>query len=147
MTVEQPVYRVTVMGYMPDNDVARKRHEYHLARGQKLVTTKFTYQRNLAFHRKAFALVNVIFDSSEGWETIEQLRKALTIRSGYVDKVIINPQTGETHIIPKSWAFNKMEQEEFEQLFNDMKTVALEMLPQGWDSALIETAVMEIVGF
>lgn len=140
---EKALYKVTPLGYLPWNEKGKQKHELHLQKPNDLIALDLVQKRNYEFHKKAFALVKLIFKHTEGWETESQLREALTYRAGYVDHVIVNTHTGESYIKAKSWAFDKMQEDEFIKLFDDMKTIALEMLPDGWTDEMI----MEIINF
>jgi len=44
-----------------------------------------TKPRNLRFHRKAFALFNMVFENQEIYTNLDDLREDLTIEAGYFD--------------------------------------------------------------
>jgi len=71
-------------------------------------------KRNYEFHKKYFALVNLCFDNQETFTEFEDLRNYLTMKAGYVKK--INTGTGQM-ILPLSISFTKMDNIEFEQLY------------------------------
>ena len=73
--------------------------------------------RNLAFHRKYFGLLNTVISNTEAFKDVNHLRAILCIEIGYYDE-LINPLTGEIKIIPKSISFSKMDNVEFEELYN-----------------------------
>jgi len=85
----------------------------------ELVVLKSRQQRNLQFHRKAFALLNVVFEAQEKYDTPEQLRLAMTLAAGYVTQFEIDEKTV---LIPESWAFDNKEMtpERFESLYSSM---------------------------
>jgi len=71
-------------------------------------------KRNYEFHKKYFALVNLCFDNQETFTEFEDLRNYLTMKAGYVKK--IETGTGQM-ILPLSISFAKMDNIEFEQLY------------------------------
>jgi len=82
--------------------------------------------RNPKFHRKAFALLNLVWPHTN-YPTVDRLRSAMTIGAGFVDEVV-NPLTGEVSWVPKSWEFAQMDNMEFEELFNRLVDVGIKLL-------------------
>jgi len=82
--------------------------------------------RNLMFHRKAFALFNLVFENQERFDNLDHLRKYLTIKAGFFDEV----NTGKgVMILPKSIKFEKMDNVEFEEFYNGViKVIEKELL-------------------
>mgnify|MGYP003605637100 CR=1 FL=1 len=76
----------------------------------------FKNVRNPKFHRKFFALLNMVFQNQEMYKNIEHLRRQLTIESGYYDlSVTIH---GEEIKEPKSISFSNMDNTEFSDFYN-----------------------------
>lgn len=100
--------------------------------------------RNVKLHRKAFALLKMVHPHTE-YPNIEILRKAMTIGAGYVD-TLVNPMTGEVSLVPKSWAFTNMDDEEFNDLYSRLIDVALKLVAgstrEDWEQAEYEIAMM-----
>lgn len=72
--------------------------------------------RNIRFHRKLFALLNMVFQNQEIYNNIEHLRKDLTIESGYYD---LRPNIhGEEIKEAKSISFANMDQDEFDSYYS-----------------------------
>lgn len=71
-------------------------------------------KRNYLFHKKYFALINLCFENQDIFEDIDDLRYYLTMKSGYVKQI----NTGKGIMpIPKSISFSKMDEIEFEDLY------------------------------
>lgn len=93
----------------------------------------FTKFRNIGFHRKYFALLNVAYDnwtpgkieSKYGTpeKNFDRFRADLTILAGFYETTI--RLNGETRIEPKSISFGAMGQEEFEDLYSKTIDVLL----------------------
>ena len=82
--------------------------------------------RNLMFHRKFFALINLVFENQETFDNSEDLRYYLTMKAGFYKKV--KTPTGEM-FIPKSLKFDKMDNVEFEEVYNGaIKVIEKELL-------------------
>ena len=97
------------------------------------VKARVTRQRNPAFHRKFFALLNLGF---EAWEpaggeykgepvqkNFEQFRNDVTVLAGFYDVTVT--LKGETRLTAKSISFANMEQDDFDKLYNAVVNVLL----------------------
>ena len=115
----------------------------------------FSRERNAAFHRKAFALLTVVFNA---WDTpeleykgqpvqrdIERLREDMTILAGFYTPVF--KYDGTLQPKPKSWAFGSMDQDEFENLYSRLIDVALNKILTGYTREDIDDQVNKILGF
>jgi len=71
--------------------------------------------RNVAFHRKFFALINMVYENQEKYNNIEHLRRDLTIASGFYEQH--ETFTGQIRTEPKSISFAKMSQDDFDKLY------------------------------
>lgn len=82
-------------------------------------------KRNYEFHKKYFALINLCFENQELFETIEELRYYLTMKSGYYRKV--ETPKGEMYL-PKSISFSNMDEIEFDKLYQKTITEVMTLL-------------------
>jgi len=93
--------------------------------------------RNIKLHRKAFALLNLLYPHTE-YPSIDMLRQAMSIGAGYVD-LVPNALTGEVSYVPKSWAFSELDDLGFSELYNALVNVALKLVPgssrSDWENA------------
>lgn len=78
---------------------------------------EFKNARNPKFHAKFFALLNLVVENTEQFKDVNHLRMILAIECGWYEE-LINPLSGEITIIPKSISFAKMDNDEFEDLYN-----------------------------
>ena len=83
--------------------------------------------RNLNFHRKYFALINCAWeyqneDTTKHFKNVECFRKTVEIAAGNCEPVY-NLQLGQWVEIPKSIAFDKMDENEFRDLYERVKDV------------------------
>lgn len=109
---------------MYDDDYEEKKK---LKRGQVYVASISVF-RNVGLHRKYFSLINC------AWEYLtepqqefyhknkEYFRKSLEVSAGYCD-TIYNHKLGSFVDIPKSVAFDKMDESEFQDLYRDVKYI------------------------
>lgn len=72
--------------------------------------------RNLAFHKKFFALINLVFDNQERYSNADDLRYDLTIDAGFFERRI--DLDGDEVKKPKSISFAKMDDHEFSELYD-----------------------------
>jgi len=98
-------------------------------------------------HRKFFALLNLVAENSETYDTTEKALVAVKLVTGYADP-IIDPTTGELIQVPRSIAYDAMDQDEFEGFYSaaidgvlrhiltsmdrDTADRLLEMIIEGW---------------
>jgi hypothetical protein len=79
-----------------------------------LVTVKMP--RNIKFHRKMFALYNLVFQNQEQYRLLDDLRRDITIEAGfYRERTNIN---GEVIKEAESISFANMDDDVFSQLYN-----------------------------
>lgn len=72
--------------------------------------------RNVGFHRKFFALINMVYENQERYTNIEHLRRDLTIASGFYEEHVTF--TGQRRTEPMSISFSKMNQRDFDKLYS-----------------------------
>lgn len=80
--------------------------------------------RNLGFHRKFFALINMIFDNQELYNNLDRLRKDLVIEAGFYNEWA--DLHGELHKEAKSISFGSMKEEEFQDLYSKVIDVIVQ---------------------
>jgi hypothetical protein len=111
------------LAYNSDYEVAKK------IKVNEPIEFEFKNVRNYEFHKKYFALINMVFDNQELYNDINDLRHDLIISAGYY-KEQTNIQ-GERIKIAKSISFAKMDELEFQELYNKTIDVVVNWL--GWD--------------
>lgn len=73
--------------------------------------------RNGQHHRKFFALLHLIAENSEVYDTTEKALVAVKLVTGYADP-FIDPKTGELVQLPRSIAYDAMDQDEFDAFYS-----------------------------
>jgi len=116
---------------------------------------KITQPRNIAFHRKAWALLQVIYDAWEPSElthkgvkvqkNLESLRNDLTILAGYYTSEF--KYDGTLRLRAKSWSFASMSQEDFEEMYSKIIDVALAKILINYSRDDIDYHVEQILRF
>lgn len=93
--------------------------------------------------RKFFALCSVVQPHQETYPTVEHFRKALTCALGFSDSFKL--PDGRTILIPQSIAFDKMDDAEFDALFDRaVHFICARILPSV-NGADLEREVAEIM--
>jgi hypothetical protein len=119
------------------------------------VTATVKRQRNPAFHRKMFALLNFAFDA---WEpaakeykgqpvqkNFEQFRRDVTILAGYYETSY--NLKGEVRLTPKSISFGSMDEDEFGQLYSAIINVILSRILTKYTRDDLDTVVENLLRF
>lgn len=82
----------------------------------EMVICSVTKPRNIQFHRKFFALLNMIFQNQEIYQHLDDLRHDLIIEAGYFEE---RPNLyGEPIKKPKSISFAAMDDYQFNELYS-----------------------------
>lgn len=95
--------------------------------------------RNLKFHRKAFALMQLAYENQEQYTDFDKFRRALTIEAGYFDDLKL--LDGTTIREAKSLSFAKMDEDEFGKLYNSLINTILRVVLPGTDRPELEAQV------
>ena len=82
----------------------------------KTVKCKISMPRNVMFHRKFFALINMVYQNQERYNNLDDLREQLTIEAGYY-KTVENIQ-GQPQKKALSISFASMTQDSFDDLYS-----------------------------
>lgn len=111
----------TLSGFKPTND-----SDFELSKKIKLnepYEYEFKKPRNYKFHKKFFALVNMVYQNQEQYTNIEHLRKDLIIESGNYE--IRYNMLGVEIYEPKSISFASMDEIQFSELYNSVIDVII----------------------
>ncbi len=84
----------------------------------EIVEADFKKNRNLKHHRKYFAILKLVCSNSQKWQTVKQLHNAVKIKLGYYE--IIDGLDGEKFILPDSIRFGVMEQNNFNEFYEQV---------------------------
>lgn len=83
--------------------------------------------RNMAQHRKFFAILNNVVEATGKWTSSEHLRKDILIALHRFDEEV-NQFTGEVRQVPHSMSVASMPKAEFERLYDDTIKLLTEAL-------------------
>lgn len=100
-----------------DHDTYEKfRRRLKVMRPGKWLRLEAASPRNGAHHRKMFALLSLVAENSETYNTTEKALNAVKLAAAYFDP-FIDPRTGEIIPLVKSISYDAMPQEEFEVFY------------------------------
>lgn len=77
-------------------------------------------------HKRYFALLNLTFENQDRYTSFEHFRKAVQIAAGHVDELVT--LEGELVLIPKSIAYDALDELEFSKVFGETMTVCAKIL-------------------
>lgn len=105
--------------------------------------------RNIKFHKKFFALMNLAYSMQEEYKTMKSFRQAVTIKAGYCDiSQIVIPELGEVNVCrPKSISFANMDESEFDIFYEDVLRTLVEHFCPGTTEEEIIEAVLKYLSF
>lgn len=120
--------------FSSDNDEI-KRYKFKVGEMYQIEISK---PRNVLFHRKYFALLNLVFENQEYFTDFNALRSFVIIKSGYYIRTVTKKGV---HFEPKSISFASMDQVEFDKLFDKtLDFIIAEFLPLTKDEIKAEIA-------
>lgn len=100
--------------------------------------------RSLPQHRLLFGLIRKAARACPTPVTENALRMWLTVRTGHVDHLPL--AFGETYAAPRSWAFDKMDQDEFRKLFDDVVKLILTDVAPSLPQSVIDDILATLDG-
>ncbi|MCP9290038.1 DUF1367 family protein [Gracilimonas sediminicola] len=89
------------------------------------IMIKYSKVRNPRHHRKYFAFFNKVYENlpehlESNWPDVNSFRKAMEMYSGFFTETI--NLKGERFLMPKSIAYEKLDEMAFSELHNKVKT-------------------------
>lgn len=124
----------------PSREIVEK---WRLGQGVKC---KATRKRNLQHHRKFMALVEIVRQNSEVYDTKPKALTAVKLAVGHVEWVA-NPHTGALVPVPKSIAFDAMDQDAFNLFYDDAVNAVLKHLLPTMNRVSLDSAINMVIGF
>ena len=82
----------------------------------EVVRAEITKPRNLLFHKKFMALVRLVFENQERYNSIEDLLVEFKLKVGNYKEHITTD--GKIVYVPKSISFSQMDEYEFNEFYN-----------------------------
>ena len=137
------IFRKSMQGIFPTDEEGRRLIESMPK--DALCKVEYIRKRNYENHKRFFKFLEVAFDNQDFYENPEELRIALQMASGHFSPLVIQDKHGNvtTHYIPKSIAFEEMEEPEFQELFKKCIGAFLSRYGNG----ISEEQILRIVEF
>ena len=88
------------------------------------VEVEIKRKRNISFHRKYFALLNLVFSNQSQYKSLDHLRKDLTVEAGYYE--LRYGLHGEEIREANSISFDSMDQDTFDTYYQRILDVICE---------------------
>lgn len=125
----------------PDEEFVRK-----MKMGEVIVGD-FKKPRNGAFHRKAFALCQIMFDSQERFPTMDAMLRDIKIKTGHYDHYITSD--GEVVYCPRSISYREMDAHAFDEWYPKLVDLALKdpIYLRGMDADALEEELQRRLNF
>lgn len=95
--------------------------------------------RSYQFHKLAFALLTLTFNSQNRYAKFEHFRAAVQIAAGHVEELIT--LDGEVYLVPKSISYEALDQVEFERVFAEMMRVCADEFLAGTKHSILRAEV------
>lgn len=107
---------------------------------------EFSVPRNVAHHKKFWALVSVVADTSDIYDNREKAVAAVKIAAGHCD-FVPHPVSHELMALPKSISFAAMDQVEFEVFYDAAVNGVLKHLLPTMNRVSLDEALDRVVQF
>jgi hypothetical protein len=125
----------------PDNPVSMETIQ-GLAHGA-VVKATISQPRNVQFHRKFFALVDLIYKNQSRYATREQVLLALKVATGYCDWIEVK---GQRVPVPRSISFAKCDELQFQEFASTVfEWVVTDVMP-GVRKQDLQMRLMDLTG-
>lgn len=128
--------------------IAASEGDYALLKGYKVgdvIKAKISKPRNGGHHRKAWALINLIFENQGQYKGVADLMVEIKLKTGHYTEHLTTK--GALIYVPKSISFASMEQDTFEVWYNKLIDVALQNWFDGKTEQEIRSYVDSVMGF
>ncbi len=150
--MEIQLLKVNDLTFMVDSDDVKSLS--HIEKGEYF-TVEYKKKRNLKFHRKFFALLDLAFDCWEPDQVThkgemvaknkERFRKDIIILAGYYE-VVFNIR-GAVRYEAKSIAFGNTDETEFSAIYSKVVDVILAKVLKNYTREDIDKVVDKLLGF
>ena len=138
---------VTDNGLVPKYDSDRE--EFSILKRNTDVLVEVGQKRNYEFHKKFFALLKLTYDNFPEWleyylnvHSVEDLRTRLKVDLGLYE---VSHYGNQSVIIPKSIAFDKMDETEFEKFYRSSVNHILKNYLKGVNNEQIEEEIWKFL--
>lgn len=128
---------------VPDDDVSRQ-YVKKLKAGEPVMVV-IRKPRNIKFHRKLFALLNLAFENQDKYDDFEAFRKEVVMRAGFWEEH--HHLSGAISYTAKSLSFATMDELEFSMVYDKVIDAIIQHFMPGTDAGELEAAVSDVLSF
>lgn len=89
------------------------------------IVLEYKPKRSYKFHKKLFALLNLVFKNQDHYKSIDNILEVVKFRAGHFETIVLH--NGNKHYKAKSISFADMNNAEFEKFYSKSIDVALEL--------------------
>lgn len=89
------------------------------------ILIEYKPKRSYRFHKKLFALLNLIYQNQEHYKSVDNILEVVKFRAGHFETIVLH--NGNTHYKAKSISFADMNELEFKEFYSKSIDVALEL--------------------
>jgi len=98
--------------------------KFNKVKVSETILIDYKEKRNIKFHKKGFALLNLVFSNQDQYKNLEDLRIEFKLKAGLYELHVTTK--GKPMYIPKSMSFSEMDENEFEELYSKFIDIALQ---------------------
>lgn len=128
---------------MPDDDSTVD--QLQKLKAGEVVRVEYKRPRNVQFHRKFMALVNLVFDNQDKYANREDLLTELKLQVGHYEEHIT--LGGKVIYQPKSISFASMDNDEFSTFYSKVVDVVLRFFLTDMEEDELHNMVDSVLGF
>lgn len=110
----------------------------------KWMRLEWSSPRNGPHHRKFMALVQLVTENSETYDTVAKALVAIKLAAGYFDPAV-DPRTGEIVPVVQSISYDAMEQDDFDVFYSAALDGILQVILPTMDRATADRLLTMIV--
>jgi uncharacterized protein DUF1367 len=122
-----------------------RRRLAHMENGE-CFKLEFSVPRNIEHHKKFFALVSLIAETSDVYDNRDKALTAIKIVAGHCD-FVPHPESGELIPVPRSISFANMDQLEFDEFYENAVNGVLKHLLPAMTRLAFDEALDRVVRF
>lgn len=135
------VWRKTIGGLKPADALAEEVYQGLALNAE--VMAEVTRPRSLQHHKWFFALLKIVFDNQETYDSMDAMLIAVKVALGHCYPM--TTKTGQAVMVPKSIAFNKMDETEFKRFADNFVTLVITKFLPGVNREDLEAEIFTMV--
>ena len=136
-------FRKVQGGLVPDDDATVE--QFQKLKMGDVVLVEYKRPRNIKFHRKFMALVNLVYDNQDKYHNLQDLLTEIKLQVGHYEEHIT--LGGKIVYQPKSISFASMEEDDFSQFYSKVMDVVLKYFLKDMSEEELNDLVDSIIGF